>query len=280
MTMETGIILLFLVFVLTFVFQITVEARLLDSEELFIGEWRTKLCCSASFFDNVLFPSKQQQQHTILDDNNSGIIIGANKKNIHHRFHRWLWKSTNKSYDCILNVYPNGTFHIEPSTNESILRPTTINRLAINGKWKINANPYCATDRFYDQIVLQSNRRIQKKIIQSSSSLSSSKRNENIQQTIQSHHINMHCRLYGHHSNGRLTGRYAKAFARGKMTHGVIILNQHQVNKVSMTSTNNSVKRFGPFPRVVAGFRAERIIPSIYGATTQLDEQEKLLYGY
>ncbi|KAL7577033.1 hypothetical protein ACA910_006776 [Epithemia clementina (nom. ined.)] len=84
-------------------------------------------------------------------------------------------RSRSRCLDCSLSLFPNGTFVMEPvirtsqprsllqpkqqtylSDARSFPNPATAESLAMHGRWRLFPNPYCATDRFYDVVQLQS----------------------------------------------------------------------------------------------------------------------------
>lgn len=56
--------------------------------------------------------------------------------------------------DCRLSLFPNGTFKIMPKGDDDLI---------INGRWELGRNPYCPTDRFYDDLLLESYPRVFKR---------------------------------------------------------------------------------------------------------------------
>lgn len=222
-----------------------VNSRLLESEELLIGEWKTAIRCSPSYFSSELFPPRKGWLQS-KNGHNEGLF----------RF----WTPA-RNFPCRLSVYPNGTFHMEPAVDSNLLDP-----LSINGKWKIMSNPYCATDRFYDQIIFNSYPRLQKeKTIGGSLSKSPPRVLQNVTLTFQS-------RLYGHHSAGRI--RFGKFFARGKMTHGILVVQRDRLD----VKSNKFCK--GRHPRVAASFSAKRLIRSKVALDAELDEYDEVQFGY
>lgn len=53
--------------------------------------------------------------------------------------------------ECRLSLHPNGTFSLTPQEG-----------MPMNGWWELGRNPYCPTDRFYDDLLLKSYPRSQK----------------------------------------------------------------------------------------------------------------------
>jgi len=110
----------------------TISCEPIDAINQAIGQWKVKLSCSTCFGDSntLIFPPRK-----LYDEKDP-----ANTKR-------------SSSMDCQLSLYPNGTFCLSPSDT---------NRFYLKGEWKVQRNPYCPTDRYYDKVVLDSYRRTQK----------------------------------------------------------------------------------------------------------------------
>jgi hypothetical protein len=147
---------------------------------------------------------------------------------------------------------------MEP-TKQSCLDVGISDRLPINGQWRIQPNPYCATDRFFDQMIFDSYPRVQKQ----------TSFDEKRSQILQKRRLRIQCRLYGHYTSGRIP--FARSYARGKLSHGVLI---------SSGDSNKSKGLLQRFPRVPASFKAERSIPSKDALTSLLDHYDKKIFGY
>ena len=239
-----------------------------------------------------------------------------------------------RNIPCCLSLYANGTFgltgrstsncdNITPSMRQQNQQPLkkSLSLLLIRGKWKLLTNPYCVTDRFYDQIVLESFPRVQKELIQCSTTKKGSSTHSNhltpidsgknvkksrnaIIQPIQKVQLKLHCRLSGHFTGNRYNSRppwwqrtplnhhldddkHHFYYARGKMTHGVIILDEldNIQNRVKRDDDDTiSAGTLPPFryleqlyrqrhryprQRIVASFSAQRIIPTYSDLVSQ-----------
>lgn len=221
------------------------SARLLDSDELLLGTWKTMIRCSPSFFKSELFPPQYLSTSCSIIDESQ-----INRRN-------WLNYQKSRSFPCSLSIYPNGTFLLLP---DQLLEHDC---LSVRGEWKVKSNPYCATDRFYDQFIFRSYPRVQHQINRIEGSR---KRQNGILQTLTLH---FQCRLYGHHSAGRI--RFSSVFARGKLTHGSLI-----VNRQCAASRNlyDNVKR------IKARFYGRRFIQSKDALSCQTDEYDEKFFGY
>jgi hypothetical protein len=65
-----------------------------------------------------------------------------------------LSPTTSRKLSYLLSLLPNGTFSLTDKENNGIV---------INGIWELGKNPYCPTDRFYDDLLLESFPRVKRK---------------------------------------------------------------------------------------------------------------------
>ena len=131
---------------------------------------------------------------------------------------RSLWGT---SLDCVLSIHPDGTFVLAPSSTKSVERiPVSEKRTestglsSILGSWNVLSNPYCLTDRIYDQISFTSYPR--QKI--------AATRDGAEEKVLQTFQLTMNSRLFGRHN--RQVSRQVTEGERkccGKMTRGTIV---------------------------------------------------------
>lgn len=204
--------------ILAFCCLATCSAGKIDSRDLLIGDWNTTLRCSKSWFAEV-FPPRVSADSLV-------------------RRRRLSGKSQN--FPCVLSLYSNGTFGLEPNALlVSGASPSPL--LSVHGRWTLNLNPYCVTDRYYDDLVLESYSRVQKKVVEEHESV------------LRKVRLKLQCRLYGHFSGGRLHFRDRGHFARGKLSRGVLAIERD----------GESMKPFWRSrPRIAATFSAKRLIAS------------------
>mmetsp|Transcript_1975 Transcript_1975/g.2767 ORF Transcript_1975/g.2767 Transcript_1975/m.2767 type:complete len:186 (+) Transcript_1975:104-661(+) len=93
-----------------------------------------------------------------------------------------------RSFDCRLALHQNKTFSLTP-------KDTTI--MPIHGRWKLGKNPYCPTDRFYDDLLLTSYPRVQKR------------QDIELQRVV----FQFKCRIYGRYYDEQ----------RAKISHGTLL---------------------------------------------------------
>ena len=176
------------------------------ASQLAIGEWDLFLKCSRDVYESVLFPHVKTHAPATLVP-------------------RFLW---DRDYPCRLSMFSNGTFSLEPKL-EPTLRPKQRNSLltSIHGKWEALPNPYCATDRYYDELVFCSNSRVERQLPRSGL-LPWTNQNETLLKKIR---FRLNCRLYGQYwSSDGLLAFHAfggkTATARGRLSHGVLVTDQ------------------------------------------------------
>ena len=103
---------------------------------------------------------------------------------------------TKRRLTCRLSLFPNGTFTIIPEGEDG---------MPINGRWELGRNPYCPTDRFYDDLLLESYSRARKRSSDG--------------QTLQRVGFQFKCRLYG-----RYSGHERRL---GRIQHGILLRKDH-----------------------------------------------------
>lgn len=191
------------------------EAKIWNAHELAVGEWDVTLRGGWLFDPSKIFPRKSFRKIGDLS------------------FRRRLWGT---SMDCSLSLCQDGTFVLSPGKTSSApelvrggstrnIAPRITGRLDMRGNWKVLANPYCITDRFYDQLTLRSYPRA---VVRSASWPSPSGT------------MNLCCRVWGRHNQSDTIGR------SGRMTHGTLVWKE------------NKPKRVFPSRRIVASFSARR----------------------
>lgn len=217
------------------------EGSKIDSLDLLVGSWDTTIRCSKSSFANIFPP------HICTTQPDSSTKSKRRQRDYSQRF------------QCRLHIYGNQTFAFEPvadvlndknrRTNEQQYNAPEM--LAVKGRWTLDANPYCVTDRFYDQLVLDSYERIQKKMV------------DGREEKLQTVKMQMTCRLSGHFPLRKMS-----LYARGKLSHGVLILDKR--------SEENSSKR----PIFAGFFVAKRLISSKQDLDIHNLEDDEKTFGY
>lgn len=211
--------------------------------DLALGEWRLHL---KSDQIDAIFPFRtivsQSENH---GDELSGSGSGKRLK------HLLSWP-LRRTCGCHLSIFPNGTFALMgPDNNHQHNNNNANSRLSVHGRWSAPNNPYCATDRSYQSIHLESYPRRQRLLL--------SKPNDSEGAVLlQRNQLVLHGRLEGQFRRQGLLQRSPQKSAVGSITHGKIV----QEN----LSSNNESSSLSPWYRrprpVVASFTAQQIASS------------------
>eukprot|EP00977_Amphora_coffeiformis_P013237 scaffold3410_cov158-Amphora_coffeaeformis.AAC.11 len=228
--------------------------------DLALGEWKLQL--KSHQLDNI-FPIERQSLQSGASDESGGI---SRRK----RVLSW-WPP--QSSECNLSIFPNGTFALEGPTmannnppkskylsveSDSNMESSSSRRLSVHGRWFAPNNPYCATDRFYQSIRLESFPRRQRLLQKGLDRQNNG--DGTTMKTLQRHQLVLHGRLSGHFQR---RNRNHSSQAVGRMTHGKIV----QEN----LSTPPSSGWYHPRP-IVASFVAQQITTS---SAEEDDEDEE-----
>jgi len=208
-----------------------VRAGKIDAYDLLIGDWNATIRCSRSVFTSELFPPRVAASDSILQA-------------------RKGWDLP-RNFECRLSLYPNGTFGLEPRSSGKLVETgaTDVTPLSVHGRWTLDPNPYCVTDRFYDQVCLRSYPRVKKKRMDG---------REEQEQVVKENVFRIQCRLSGHFSRGKLPlfrSTSKPFYARGKLSHGVFIISDDNQQESHRGRTRAR-------PKVAASFAARRQIRS------------------
>lgn len=215
------------------VLMVSAASRRLDSTELLCGQWDLSIHCDSEYFQSELFPPRVS-------------VVESGQDNPFQRRR----KLRRQAYPCRLEIHPNGTFCLSPKA--TLAEKDDENCMAVRGNWMIKQNPYCVTDRFYDEIVLKSYPRVRKEVTQGEEKI--------VKQGL----FTLHGRLFGHFSAGRLSRRLKNNtgwYAKGRISRGLI----QWENK----------GRGGPSEHwVKASFSGHRLVPPTIPASSQLADSD------
>ena len=227
-----------------------VAARPLNSIQLATGEWDVLIRGGFWMDASRIFPSVYNSQ---VPPSSFARRTQKSKSKIDEIsvpfVKRRLWGA---SLDCILSLAPDGTFVLTPkrmettaddeddhspsngrkegiSVKNSMLTKggkrtktttttTTTGVLDLRGSWNVLANPYCVTDRLYDQVSLTSYPRQKIGTRKGNRTTAATATEESVLRTI---HLTMNCRMWGRH-NRQSRQRY-------RMTHGTLVCRKHDV---------------------------------------------------
>ena len=197
------------------------SAQVLGSHQLAAGEWKVQL--RGRFDPTTVFPRTESNLPSEIVPRRG--LFGTNV------------------LDCICSLSDDGTFLLRPEQSNQN------NHLAVRGRWKVMSNPYCITDRFYDQLTMNSYPRqhIMKK-----------NDGETIIDSITA--VKIHARLWGRYSRNK-PGR-----CRGKLSHGSLMVSCEKANQT----------RPWWLPKQSIEFSAVRIMPR----SSEEDWEDKKYFGY
>ena len=221
-------ITIFLLFVLVNCY--LVRGRVLSSHQLAVGEWNVTLRGGLLFDPHQIFPVQTrfpEQQPTVKQLN----------------IKRRPWGS---SIDCTCSLCDDGTFCLTPLSDDNS------SHLPLRGEWEILSNPYCITDRFYDQVSMRSYPRQEIEL--------------NGGKVLSSLEMTFHCRMWGRYSKGTIKSR------RGKMTHGTMAILSSS-NSENASSNKPWWRRNRPILASFSAFRNSH-------EPTHEGLQDKVYFGY
>jgi hypothetical protein len=162
-----------------------------------IGLWLVKLSpCSTWFTPNkmLIFPPRHP-----YDEKESKMLVQRS------------------SLNCRLSLFRNGTFCMAPMDDD---RPTAAatSLSPIHGSWQVLSNPYCATDRYYDNVRLTSYRRCQK-----------SKHDERVV-TMQQGQFQLQAKMWGRYESYTGIRRRLSRIPLPRMNHGTVVWKTDEVD--------------------------------------------------
>lgn len=246
---------------------------MLDSDELLVGKWDVSIRCDPRWFQSELFPPKMSVAASEFADEND------------QRPKRRLFPSR-RSHPCQLKVFSNGTFCLSPKQDEhdrhhqanncarrSLPADRNDSYLAVRGRWKVHANPYCVTDRFFDEITLTSYKRVQKIVLDPNSS---SETTAGSSKVLKQGSFQMKCRLTGHFTPGRLARRLRRNhfgwYGKGSLSRGLLLWEQQQTT--SPCDKDHTTRRNTPLS-LRASFSGKRWVPPLSIIHSRDDDEEE-----
>lgn len=177
-------------------------AQLIHPSDMVIGRWKVSLNRrDNSLFESMIFPKQQEKE--------------VGEIQIYPRFNEKGRKLNRlkRRLECDLIFDADGSFTLVPPNDEdenpdAMKRGSTSIRSPLRGEWNLQPNPYCVTDRHYDELRLRSVPKV-KSYQQETEELSLSPSRQKEQITME-----MQCKLWGRY--GSNTIRYFLKRPRGK----------------------------------------------------------------
>jgi hypothetical protein len=186
-----------LAMLLFFIISSMASARAIDGFDLAVGEWDITLRGGSNLDATNIFPLTEQRR-SLLSFSRAPPPLPLKRR---------PW---GKELDCTLVISADGTFEIHPQSSKS-----NTGRMPIRGKWNVLNSPYCATDRLYDQLTMQSYPRIQTC-------------KSEPQQYLQTVGMTLHCRMWGRFNTGGIFRQWRQSC--GKLTHGTCVWKEYDVS--------------------------------------------------
>lgn len=179
-----------------------VNSYLLNAYEQAIGQWDLTLIRKErkELMDSILFPP----------------IISSTATNVTRNVSTENNIKKNK-LDCKLCLEKDGSFTLSLLTKnhqKDSLMDSPRTNMPLQGIWKLQPNPYCVTDRQYDELCLISNPRIKRAV----------HRHTSVSQTTAV--IEMRCKIWGRYGTRSIRNimRHGHGRSKGRITHGTILL--------------------------------------------------------
>mmetsp|Transcript_1534 Transcript_1534/g.2164 ORF Transcript_1534/g.2164 Transcript_1534/m.2164 type:complete len:281 (-) Transcript_1534:422-1264(-) len=201
--------------------EVHVEGRV-DGTDLAVGQWEMYLS-SREHGDLYFFPLAKEAQSLKLRKSTSIIRNPLFAKR----------RRTQKK--CTLSLFHNGTFCLQSAAaaadgcgDDGSAASPIPSLLSINGQWERKASPYCATDRFYDRLILKSYPRIAvdaSTIKTTTTKRSTTNQTAVTEKVLQRGSFVLHSQLHGHYARrgrGRRQQQTCKSVS-ARMVRGVCL---------------------------------------------------------
>lgn len=221
----------------------------------------------------LMFPEMQVQHEDTTSTNEDEEQIHTAQKQA-----QYTTKSV-RSVSCILNLERTGKFTLslaegdnhdrksetdteshEPPGNSRLLgQSISPIHQSVKGEWYLTPNPYCATDRHYDTLLLVSQPRMRRRSTM-----------------IEKATVELRCKVWGRYGAGAVRGKlgYGHGRVMGRMTHGTVVIVKEKVDDVSGASGGKL-----PTREVVASFHGSAIVDLDSVEGTSRDNADKPAVG-
>ena len=286
-------------------FRPSLAGGVMEAHDLLVGDWSLKLHGILGFDLSKLFPlssglstdgSFHGRQHTRLSQTQEELPQKSKRKKRRQGLFAssWLNRRT-RPLDCQLTIHPNGTFTILPGEDQEYPLKSF---MPLRGRWKVLPNPYCVTDRSYDQVVLESYPRLEMKVSASKAGelarcgndrpgletagmrqklTVGSDHNKGKKENIDVVKLSLNCRMWGRYNrpNGGLFGKWRRNYAQGRMTHGTLVWDEKEEGPTFNTRYSKSQRQRRS---IVASFSALRPL-KLQSNQDYYNESEEI-FGY
>jgi hypothetical protein len=161
----------------------------------------------------LIFPNHPiiRQDHDSTTDATNEEIEQTNAKTILSLAHKPV-----RSINCTLNLKRNGKFtiHLDDDDHQENVDQINYNNnyQPLHGEWFLTPNPYCVTDRHYDEITLISEPRIRRVYLPTST-------------VVEKATVQFKCKIWGRYSAGAVRRKIGLQHgrSRSRMTHGNVL---------------------------------------------------------
>jgi hypothetical protein len=221
------------VLVLNIIIYPLVHGNLLSPTDLAVGKWDIKISRRDKLlFERMIFPSYSKSGEWFREDPYWRKFINSSNEEDMIKLRKEIrpkrYLSRLKRLDCELLLYQDGSFFLKPkhclqSDDGTELAPPGL----LRGWWSLRPNPYCVTDRQYDELTLISYPKVRKY-----ASRANNKTGELTIPFIQKREeiiIELNCKVWGRYGSNaiRKVMNLKQGRDAGRMTHGIITIIKH-----------------------------------------------------
>jgi hypothetical protein len=180
----------------------------------------------------IIFPT------IIKQDNDTDVTIADGEQANNAQTIEKMTHKPVRSINCLLNLQRNGKFtiHLDDNRLDTVDRNPACtncnnNYQPMHGEWFLTPNPYCVTDRHYDEITLVSEPRIRRVYLPTST-------------VVEKATVELRCKLWGRYSAGAVRKKIGLKHGRmmARMTHGTILIVKETFNDVGGGSLGDATK--------------------------------------
>ena len=216
---------------------IMIDAQLLHPLDLVIGQWGVKLHRKdVRLLESILFPPmlcsslSSSKQDEGLQNSNSN-----RRNNYYNNNGNTLLKRRKRLLNCNLVLNGDGKFILHPPsdlcTSKYNGKIFNIERQPLKGRWKVKSNPYCVTDRQYDELILISNPKIRYRETNDDDK-------DHYEEIVT---LEMNCKVRGRFGSNTIRSllNYPRGRDAGRLTHGVISIRKDRMERNCFTNKAN-----------------------------------------
>jgi len=210
---------------------ILVHSRLLHPHDQAVGLWNLTLFRrDRILLESMVFPplsacekAKGIDVAKSEEEEESDILMGKDHEERREKLRSTLKKARQKRLECELLLKTDGTFILSPPC--SLNGFGSVKRVPLEGRWKIRRNPYCVTDRHYDELTLVSYPKVRFNPFVQEQNIKNDAEDKSMEELDrESLTLEMHCKVWGRYGCNAI--RQILHFPQGRdasrMTHGTL----------------------------------------------------------